>query len=578
MAIARLSMKLGHRGKGGPHADYITRQGEYAPQHERFERLEAVMDGNMPTWAVGDARSFFEASDANERANAKSYREMELSLPRELTPEQRVVLMDEWCQQELPRYPFLYAIHNPKAMDGGEQPHAHLMFSERENDGIERDEELFFRRANRKHPERGGARKTYNLEASKEERQNRLVALRQRWQAHVNEHLARADIAARIDMRSYADQGIDRQPQPKMTPRQSAEKKRLMAEADTWQATAETMLADAQAQAAEYIRDRERQSRQQLVGVLRQVADQKQAAERARTRAIEVGPPTPTPMPTPISTPTPTPIPADFVPLPAVAVSDESQRRDDRNERDGNAEIIELIEQLTETANGLRRGTHRLLRAARTTAKNAERARIGQPSAPTGNPEVGQAQRRNFPRSDAAMREFIRAAKTFWRESSRVTTAYEAWMAREAERERQDRERRLDVPDPDLHVPEALQAVGTDMLHDGEPQEPEPQPEPAFDARAKALEIIKMPTEDERAGVFRSAMKSLDLDDFDALDVELEPLMFGPSGKLTAEGQQLRNELMPPDNVSSQRAERLQGEQTTKTRGWTPGNDSGPSF
>lgn len=268
MAIARLSMKLGKRGKGGAHADYIMRQGEYALQHEKFEKLEAVEVGNMPTWAVGDPRSFFVASDANERANAKfSYREMELSLPREMTAEQRQKLMNDWCKQELPNYPFLYAIHNPKALDGGDQPHAHLMFSERENDGIERDEEHFFKRANGKHPERGGARKTYNLEATKEDRQNRLTALRQRWQEHVNEHLALAQLDARIDMRSYAAQGVDKEPQPKMTPRQAAEKRRLMAEANTWQAKAATMRANAKAKASEYIQEQEAKARVERVAV-----------------------------------------------------------------------------------------------------------------------------------------------------------------------------------------------------------------------------------------------------------------------------------------------------------------------
>lgn len=113
---------------------------------------------------------------------------------------------------------------------------------------------------------------------------------------------------------------------------------------------------------------------------------------------------------------------------------------------------------------------------------------------------------------------------------------------------------------------------------DPEPQaEPELQPEPAFDAQARALEIIKMPTAGERSAEFRAAMLSLDDDDFYALDVELEPLMFGLNGKLTEKGQQLRNEFMPPDNAL-QRAERLQGEQTTKTCGWTPGNNGGPRF
>lgn len=254
MAIPRLSVKLGKRGKGGAHADYITRNGAYAIKHEQSEKLEAIESGNMPGFAVANPRALFEASDAHERANAKySYREMELALPRELTPEQRVELMNEWCQQELPNYPYLYAIHNPIASDGGEQPHAHLMFVERENDGIERDEKKFFMRANRKNPERGGALKTYNLPASGAEREDKLLALRQRWQEHVNEHLARAHVDASIDMRSYRDQGIDKTAQIKMLPSQSRRRAALMSEARVYEYSANQQLADVREQATAYL-------------------------------------------------------------------------------------------------------------------------------------------------------------------------------------------------------------------------------------------------------------------------------------------------------------------------------------
>ena len=44
-------------------------------------------------------------------------------------------------------------------MDGNDQPHVHLMFNERLQDGIERDPEQYFKRYNSKNPERGGAKK-----------------------------------------------------------------------------------------------------------------------------------------------------------------------------------------------------------------------------------------------------------------------------------------------------------------------------------------------------------------------------------------------------------------------------------
>ena len=56
------------------------------------------------------------------------------------------------------RLPYTLAIH--RGVANGENPHAHLMFSERGNDGIERSGEQWFKRHNAKAPEKGGARKS----------------------------------------------------------------------------------------------------------------------------------------------------------------------------------------------------------------------------------------------------------------------------------------------------------------------------------------------------------------------------------------------------------------------------------
>ena len=112
-------------------------------------------------------------------------------------------------------------------------------------------------------------------------------------------------------------------------------------------------------------------------------------------------------------------------------------------------------------------------------------------------------------------------------------------------------------------------------LRDSEPKEPMPQApqEPVFDARARALEIVKMGTAGERAGAFRDAMSG-DLDDYDALDIALENLMDGLTGELTEEGHQLRAELVPSETPNSQRAERVQGEPDWEP----PGSPGGPGF
>ncbi|MBM9292089.1 MobA/MobL family protein, partial [Salmonella enterica] len=110
-------------------------------------------------------------------------------------------------------YPFQFAIHNPTAaIAGGEQPHAHIMFSERMNDGIDRDPQQYFKRANSKVPERGGAKKV-RFGETPTERKEHLIAQRERWADLQNAYLERYQHADRVDARSLKAQGIGREPE-----------------------------------------------------------------------------------------------------------------------------------------------------------------------------------------------------------------------------------------------------------------------------------------------------------------------------------------------------------------------------
>jgi hypothetical protein len=223
MAIARLSMKLGKAGKAAVHAAYIAREAQYAHRLQNGERLEAKETGNLPAWAEAEPNRFWHAADTYERANGTTYREMEIALPRELTPAQRLALVRGFVLQELgTRHAYQWAIHNPKAADGHEQPHVHLMFSERRVDGIERDPLHYFRRHNPKAPEQGGARKGYGPYGggylSPAERVAHLKGLRQRWEIACNTALAQAGHAERIDLRSHAERGLTLPPERKQLP------------------------------------------------------------------------------------------------------------------------------------------------------------------------------------------------------------------------------------------------------------------------------------------------------------------------------------------------------------------------
>lgn len=202
-------------GPGGSHAEYLGRGGKH---EKRAHELEYIGHGNMPKWAQENPMEFWDAADTYERANGRVYTEIVVALPRELSRHERQELVRDFVGDELgEKHVYTVAIHNPRALDGGEQPHAHIMFSNRELDGIQREKELFFNRANPEHPEKGGAKKS--REWSRDSRENdKIEDLRSAWEAKANRALEKAGHEARIDRRTLKEQGIDREPEPKMGP------------------------------------------------------------------------------------------------------------------------------------------------------------------------------------------------------------------------------------------------------------------------------------------------------------------------------------------------------------------------
>ena len=219
MASYHCSVKTGGKGRAGKHSDYISRDGKYSPEltkgnSSKLEDLEHTASGNMPGWAEHDHGVFWRAADEHERANGATYREIEVALPRELNPAQRRELVEDFIQQQIgERHPYTYAIHLAKAaIVKGEQPLAHIMYSERTLDGIDRDPDLFFRRANSKAPEKGGCKK------DSAGTQERLLATRALWATVQNKHLEQAGHDARVTHLSLKAQGIDRQPEKHLGP------------------------------------------------------------------------------------------------------------------------------------------------------------------------------------------------------------------------------------------------------------------------------------------------------------------------------------------------------------------------
>ena len=201
MAIYHLSVKTGSR-IGGQSAlaksNYNEREGKYQKDSEELEYKES---GNMPEWAEDDPQKYWAAADEHERANGRLYREVEFALPRELNERERHEVASSFAKHLTgeERLPYTLAVHRG-GEDGG-NPHAHLMISERVNDGIERSAERWFKRYNAKEPEKGGARKTTATKP-----RDWLQQTREDWADQANEALDRAGRPERINEASLKDQ------------------------------------------------------------------------------------------------------------------------------------------------------------------------------------------------------------------------------------------------------------------------------------------------------------------------------------------------------------------------------------
>ena len=79
MAIGRLSVGIGKKGKASPHAKYIAREGKYAKlmkdkedlNYKGKEELEYRGHGNMPKWAEHNPNYFWQMADEHERKNGR---------------------------------------------------------------------------------------------------------------------------------------------------------------------------------------------------------------------------------------------------------------------------------------------------------------------------------------------------------------------------------------------------------------------------------------------------------------------------------------------------------------------------
>jgi hypothetical protein len=185
----------------GPVYDYTHRtdvaHAEIVLPTEYADRADMV-------WALDRSTLWNAAEHAGRRRNSRLAREILVHVPPELTPAQRTHLVRGFSRELADRYRNAvdFAIHTPRAQADHRHHHAHVLMTTRQvgPDGL-------------------GARTTLDLSGTERHARglgpslDELLWMRERWAQVTNGALRDAGLAARVDHRSYKEQGIDREPQ-----------------------------------------------------------------------------------------------------------------------------------------------------------------------------------------------------------------------------------------------------------------------------------------------------------------------------------------------------------------------------
>lgn len=203
MANYHLNMSYGKVGKTNAHFDYITASGKYTGKEKEL----VYENHNMPNW-VTSAKEFWDLADKNERINGRTYREVRISLPEELTKEENIELLNQFLKENFSGHYYSVVIHDKETQPDFEfiekhkNIHAHIMFCPRVIDDIERKNPgKYFKKSNFKHPERGGA-----VKEKKWNEVETLLKLRKDWESLQNQHLEKHNIDERVSCESLEKQ------------------------------------------------------------------------------------------------------------------------------------------------------------------------------------------------------------------------------------------------------------------------------------------------------------------------------------------------------------------------------------
>ena len=173
----------------GQTCDYSRKEG--------VTHSEVLAPEGTPDWMHDRAQLWNAVEAVERRKDAQLAREIQLSLPHELTDDQRRDLVRGFVQEQFVGKGMIadLAIHAPSAEGDQRNHHAHVMLTMREltGDGF------------------GNKARAWNSP-------DQLQAWREQWAHHQNRELERHGHPARVDHRSFEAQGVDREPTQHLGP------------------------------------------------------------------------------------------------------------------------------------------------------------------------------------------------------------------------------------------------------------------------------------------------------------------------------------------------------------------------
>jgi len=190
------------------------REVKHYPEKRGIVHNEILLPENAPP-EYADRNTLWNAAEAVEKQwNSQLARRWVLTIPREIPPDQYAVLVREFCEQQFVSKGMIvdFAIHDPHPP--GHNPHAHVLLTMRAMDEhgkwLPKSRKVYdFDENGERIKLLSGRWKSHKEDTVDWNDQKYCEIWRHEWEGIQNRYLEANDRPERVDLRSYARQGLD---------------------------------------------------------------------------------------------------------------------------------------------------------------------------------------------------------------------------------------------------------------------------------------------------------------------------------------------------------------------------------